>query len=142
MGMPIQVVLTESERNREGMDIASTIAKLSASKARPEIRYQTRFPALSQDLYIPPGVDVHANRDASVPYFRLYISNLAFSLTADDLKQVFDPFGEIAFVDLHRDFVSRASESLSQLTASRDQAKAPPMSNSRTLQLHKPLWMP
>ncbi|RXK40201.1 hypothetical protein M231_02475 [Tremella mesenterica] len=108
MGMPIQVTLTESERNREGMDLAATIAKLSASKARPQVTYQTRFPPLSNGLYIPPGVDVDANRDASVPYHRLFVSGLAYSLAADDIKQVFDPFGQIHFVDLHHDVTGQS----------------------------------
>ncbi|EIW67384.1 hypothetical protein TREMEDRAFT_33681 [Tremella mesenterica DSM 1558] len=108
MGMPIQVTLTESERNREGMDLAATIAKLSASKARPQVTYQTRFPPLSNGLYIPPGVDVDANRDASVPYHRLFVSGLAYSLAADDIKQVFDPFGQIDFVDLHHDVTGQS----------------------------------
>nr|XP_019011420.1 RNA-binding protein 39 [Kwoniella pini CBS 10737]OCF50201.1 RNA-binding protein 39 [Kwoniella pini CBS 10737] len=73
MGLPINVMLTESERNREG-------------------------------LALPPGLDVDAHRDAAIPFHRLYISNLSFSLSADDLQQVFEPFGEIEFVDLHIDF--------------------------------------
>nr|XP_019044601.1 RNA-binding protein 39 [Kwoniella bestiolae CBS 10118]OCF23531.1 RNA-binding protein 39 [Kwoniella bestiolae CBS 10118] len=67
MGLPINVMLTESERNRE-----------------------------------PPGSSTAP--DAAIPYHRLYISNIAFSLSADDMRQVFEPFGEIEFVDLHIDF--------------------------------------
>lgn len=36
-------------------------------------------------------------------YFRLYVGSLHFNLTESDIKQVFEPFGELEFVDLHRD---------------------------------------
>jgi RNA recognition motif-containing protein len=35
--------------------------------------------------------------------FRLYVGSLHFNLTESDIKQVFEPFGELDFVDLHRD---------------------------------------
>ena len=34
---------------------------------------------------------------------RLYVGSLHFNLTESDIKQVFEPFGELEFVDLHRD---------------------------------------
>ena len=34
---------------------------------------------------------------------RLYVGSLHFNLTEADIKQVFEPFGELDFVDLHRD---------------------------------------
>jgi RNA-binding protein 39 len=34
---------------------------------------------------------------------RLYVGSLHFQLTEDEIKQVFEPFGELEFVDLHRD---------------------------------------
>jgi RNA recognition motif-containing protein len=36
-------------------------------------------------------------------YHRLYVGSLHFNLTESDIKQVFEPFGELEFVDLHRD---------------------------------------
>jgi len=36
-------------------------------------------------------------------YYRLYVGSLHFNLTESDIKQVFEPFGELEFVDLHRD---------------------------------------
>lgn len=36
-------------------------------------------------------------------YYRLYVGSLHFNLTEGDIKQVFEPFGELEFVDLHRD---------------------------------------
>jgi len=34
---------------------------------------------------------------------RLYVGSLHFNLTEQDIKQVFEPFGELENVDLHRD---------------------------------------
>lgn len=34
---------------------------------------------------------------------RLYVGSLHFNLTEDDIRQVFEPFGELEYVDLHRD---------------------------------------
>lgn len=34
---------------------------------------------------------------------RLYVGSLHFNLTESDIRQVFEPFGELDFVDLHRD---------------------------------------
>lgn len=36
-------------------------------------------------------------------FHRLYVGSLHFNLTESDIKQVFEPFGELEFVDLHRD---------------------------------------
>lgn len=51
------------------------------------------------------GGPLHRDRfaGAEIPYHRLYVGSLHFDLTAEDLKQVFAPFGEIEFVDLHRE---------------------------------------
>ncbi|KAF8642255.1 hypothetical protein AX16_009530 [Volvariella volvacea WC 439] len=48
------------------------------------------------NLNLPPGVS--ASHGAM-----LYVGSLHFNLTESDIKQVFEPFGELAFVDLHRD---------------------------------------
>lgn len=67
------------------------------------------FPPLSTGLQIPPGVDIDRNRYASIPYHRLFVSNLASTLNKEDVTQVFEAFGEIEFVDLHINFVSRSN---------------------------------
>lgn len=33
----------------------------------------------------------------------LYVGSLNFALTSDDLREVFQPFGELETVELHRD---------------------------------------
>ncbi|KAK6910556.1 hypothetical protein I203_104588 [Kwoniella mangroviensis CBS 8507] len=105
MGLPINVMLTESERNREPTGSSTApVPGPDGQIARPAVTFGHTFPPLSTGLAIPQGLDVDAHRDAAIPYHRLYISNIAFSLSADDLRQVFEPFGEIEFVDLHIDF--------------------------------------
>jgi RNA-binding protein 39 len=49
---------------------------------------------------LPAGVNKDTNAEAEIPYYRLYVGNLYYNLTADDIRQVFEPFGELAFVDL------------------------------------------
>jgi RNA-binding protein 23/39 len=38
-----------------------------------------------------------------VPFHRLYVGNIHFSITEDDLQNVFDPFGELEFVQLQKE---------------------------------------
>lgn len=47
-------------------------------------------------LHLPPGVSGHHGGI-------LYVGSLHFNLTEADIKQVFEPFGELEFVDLHKD---------------------------------------
>lgn len=40
---------------------------------------------------------------SSVPFHRLYVGNIHFSITEQDLQNVFDPFGELEFVQLQKE---------------------------------------
>ena len=64
------------------------------------------FPPLSTTLRLPPGFDPEANADASVPYHRLFVQNVAYGLSQSDVAAVFEPFGHVEFVDMHMDHVS------------------------------------
>ncbi|KAG0177875.1 hypothetical protein DFQ28_005336 [Apophysomyces sp. BC1034] len=44
-----------------------------------------------------------AARDQEMFCQRLYVGSLHFSLTEDDVRQIFEPFGALEFVDLHKD---------------------------------------
>lgn len=39
----------------------------------------------------------------SIPFHRLYVGNIHFSITETDLKNVFEPFGELEFVQLQKE---------------------------------------
>lgn len=39
---------------------------------------------------------------AEPTYQRLYVGSLHFSLTDDDVRQIFEPFGALEFVNLHK----------------------------------------
>ncbi|KAI5301123.1 hypothetical protein KEM56_001947 [Ascosphaera pollenicola] len=39
----------------------------------------------------------------SVPFHRLYVGNIHFNITENDIKNVFEPFGELDFVQLQKD---------------------------------------
>lgn len=41
---------------------------------------------------------------------QLYVGSLHFNLTEAEIKQVFEPFGELEFVDLHKDPATGRSE--------------------------------
>jgi len=43
----------------------------------------------------------HSN--PSVPFHRLYVGNIHFSITEGDLQNVFEPFGELEFVQLQKE---------------------------------------
>jgi len=46
---------------------------------------------------------VRAGSGGSSGAMQLYVGSLHFNLTEADIKQVFEPFGELEFVDLHKD---------------------------------------
>jgi RNA-binding protein 39 len=67
-----------------------------------------------RNLNLPPGVSApHGGAMQYVSFFiyeertssssRLYVGSLHFNLTESDIRQVFEPFGDLEFVDLHKD---------------------------------------
>lgn len=44
-----------------------------------------------------------ATQSNGVPFHRLYVGNIHFSITEEDLRDVFDPFGELEFVQLQKE---------------------------------------
>ena len=53
-------------------------------------------------MRVPHSADTFLNR--------LYVGSLHFNLTESDIKQVFEPFGELEFVDLHKDPITGRSK--------------------------------
>ena len=43
-----------------------------------------------------------------IPFHRLYVGNIHFSITENDLKNVFEPFGELEFVQLQKEESGRS----------------------------------
>lgn len=43
-----------------------------------------------------------------VPFHRLYVGNIHFNVTEQDLQAVFEPFGELEFVQLQKDDTNRS----------------------------------
>ena len=41
---------------------------------------------------------------------RLYVGSLNFALTESDIRQVFQPFGQVELVDLHKDPITGKSK--------------------------------
>ena len=44
----------------------------------------------------------------SIPFHRLYVGNIHFNVTEHDLQAVFEPFGELEFVQLQKDEQGRS----------------------------------
>lgn len=97
-GIPIIVQKTDAARNKGGE--ASSAA---GAPARPNLpaalssEQAANLPKLDGNpIHIDPG-----NIPSAAA--RLYVGNLHFSLTEADIKSVFEPFGAILSVDLHRE---------------------------------------
>ncbi|KAI9291611.1 splicing factor, CC1-like protein [Neoconidiobolus thromboides FSU 785] len=59
-----------------------------------------------KNRYAEANTVYNANSSSSVPYHRLYVGNLQPNLTREDLKQLFDPFGPIDFIELPTDIAT------------------------------------
>lgn len=44
----------------------------------------------------------------SAPFHRLYVGNIHFSIDENDLQSVFEPFGQLEFVQLQKDETNRS----------------------------------
>ncbi|KAK0285130.1 Phosphatidylinositol-3-phosphatase SAC1 [Friedmanniomyces endolithicus] len=53
----------------------------------------------------PEGTATQSN---GIPFHRLYVGNIHFSITEEDLKNVFEPFGELEFVQLQKEEQGRS----------------------------------
>lgn len=49
-----------------------------------------------------------SGQNHSAPFHRLYVGNIHFSITESDLQNVFEPFGELEFVQLQKDEANRS----------------------------------
>lgn len=52
--------------------------------------------------------EASSSHNHSAPFHRLYVGNIHFSITESDLQNVFEPFGELEFVQLQKDEANRS----------------------------------
>ncbi|KAE8377849.1 hypothetical protein BDV26DRAFT_203770 [Aspergillus bertholletiae] len=52
--------------------------------------------------------DASSGSNHAAPFHRLYVGNIHFSITENDLQNVFEPFGELEFVQLQKDETGRS----------------------------------
>jgi RNA-binding protein 23/39 len=83
LGLPIIVSITEAEKNRQ--------ARLD------QIAAYSPCTGMFVNLFSGSGPS------KEVPIHRLYIGNIHFSLTEDDIKEVFSPFGDIDRLQLQKE---------------------------------------
>jgi RNA-binding protein 39 len=97
-GIPLLVQLTEAARNR-GQGASSADTPLRPNLPALTAEQLASLPKINgQPIHIDP-----ANLTGSNPATRLYVGSLHFNLTEEDIKAVFEPFGAILSVDLHRE---------------------------------------
>ncbi|KAF7728082.1 hypothetical protein EC973_006720 [Apophysomyces ossiformis] len=65
-----------------------------------------------------------AARDQEMFCQRLYVGSLHFSLTEDDVRQIFEPFGPLEFVDLHKDPETGRSKGFAFIQHAKDAKEA------------------
>ncbi|KAG8902759.1 phosphatidylcholine and lysophosphatidylcholine phospholipase [Tulasnella sp. 403] len=70
-----------------GLPIMVQLTKSERNKQQPA----------GDSLHLPPGVT------APPAGMQLYVGSLHFNLSESDIKQVFEPFGDLEFVGLHKD---------------------------------------
>ncbi|EHS64385.1 hypothetical protein PGT21_004583 [Puccinia graminis f. sp. tritici] len=101
LGLPVMVQYTEAEKNRQAM--ANTQPNV------PPGFVATAPPPPVPRPYVAPKARGPGPNDPN-SYARLYVGSLNFNLTDDDIRQVFQPFGDIEYVDLHRDQITGKSK--------------------------------
>ncbi|KAF9885910.1 hypothetical protein FE257_012200 [Aspergillus nanangensis] len=52
--------------------------------------------------------EASGGQNHAAPFHRLYVGNIHFSITESDLQNVFEPFGELEFVQLQKDETARS----------------------------------
>lgn len=110
MGLPIMIQLTEAERNRThaaDLYVHCTLLTLMQAmlislpdRAAAGGSSGPRGGAMQSVVLLRLRVMLITHTFTLV---RLYVGSLHFNLTEADIRQVFEPFGDLDFVDLHRD---------------------------------------
>lgn len=101
LGLPVMVQYTEAEKNRQAM--------ANTQPNAPTGFVTAAFPPPVPRPYVAPKTRGPGPNDPN-SYARLYVGSLNFNLTDDDIRQVFQPFGAIEYVDLHRDQITGKSK--------------------------------
>ena len=71
-----------------------------ASENGPADSATSETPISPTPEILKPGAKLENN---SIPFHRLYVGNIHFSITEQDLQNVFEPFGELEFVQLQKE---------------------------------------
>ncbi|CAO3622683.1 unnamed protein product [Cunninghamella blakesleeana] len=122
-GIPVMVQLTEAEKNRLALQAQNAenaaaaaagtpTAPAAATPAAPGVPVTVpTAPIIYQRPHIPhiiPQAPPPPTHD--IMEQRLYVGSVNYTLTDNDLRQVFEPYGPIDFVDLHRDNITGRSK--------------------------------
>ncbi|KAH9468334.1 hypothetical protein Pst134EA_011958 [Puccinia striiformis f. sp. tritici] len=117
LGLPVMVQYTEAEKNRQAMantqpNVPPGFVPTNLNSTNPTAN-ATNSTMVATPLvprtYVTPKARGPGPNDPN-SYARLYVGSLNFNLTDDDIRQVFQPFGDIEYVDLHRDQITGKSK--------------------------------
>ncbi|ORZ25343.1 hypothetical protein BCR42DRAFT_385988 [Absidia repens] len=92
LGIPVNVQLTEAGKNRLALQTQQN-------------NNQNADSAIAKSIQAAQNIVVHDTMDQ-----RLYVGSVNYTLTEHDLRQVFEPYGPIDFVDLHKDIATGRSK--------------------------------
>ncbi|CAO3578093.1 unnamed protein product [Absidia cylindrospora] len=92
LGIPVNVQLTEAAKNRLALQTQQN-------------NNQDTDSAIAKSIQAAQNLPVHDTMDQ-----RLYVGSVNYTLTEHDLRQVFEPYGPIDFVDLHKDIATGRSK--------------------------------
>lgn len=56
----------------------------------------------------PRATEGQPTQSNGIPFHRLYVGNIHFSITEEDLKTIFEPFGDLETVSLQKDDTGRS----------------------------------
>lgn len=104
LGIPVQVQYTEAEKNRQARDGTSGASNGGGggSGSAPMTGGCVACPFTPRPA-LSLATRTLTNRFARPCACSLYVGSLNFALTSDDIREVFQPFGELEAVELHRD---------------------------------------
>ncbi|KAK1584192.1 hypothetical protein Q3G72_030672 [Acer saccharum] len=106
--------LTEDERDRRTVFVQQLAARL---RTKELIQFFEKIGPVKEAQIVKDRVSgrskglqimlTNGNQN-SIPFHRLYVGNIHFSITEQDLQNVFDPFGELEFVQLQKEEQGRS----------------------------------
>jgi len=113
LGIPIIAQLTEAEKNRQTRPPPAAernpLDNANNRNAPADIPILGHpIPRLGQTVGGGPAQNQRQGWVPGMPFHRLYVGNIHFNITETDLQSIFEPFGELEFVQLQKEESGRS----------------------------------